>query len=128
MELRSDVNALLRKATALKPNLTKEERMGLAQLKRDKDRVILTADMGVAMVVMDRQEYISKAEELLAQPAYQTIPRDPTNRIKAQLITKLRKIKRDNNLDEGMYKAMYPTGCILPSFMGYHTSIKLAIL
>ena len=71
------------------------------------------------MVVMDRQEYISKVEELLAQPAYWTIPRDPTNRIKAQLITKLRKIKRDNNLDEGMYKAMYPTGCIPPSFMGY---------
>ena len=93
MGLRLDVNALLRKATAPKPNLTKEERIGLAQLKRDKDRVILTADKGVEMVVMDRQEYISKAEELLAQPAYWTIPRDPTNRIKAQLITKLRKIK-----------------------------------
>ena len=128
MELRSDVNALLRKATAPKPNLTKEERIGLAQLKRDKDRVILTVDKGVAMVVMDRQEYISKVEELLAQPAYRTIPRDPTNGIKAQLITKLRKIKRDNNLDEGTYKVMYPTGCIPPSFMGYQKSIKLAIL
>ena len=91
MELRSDVNALLRKATAPKPNLTKEERTGLAQLKRDKDRVILTVDKGVAMVVMDIQDYISKAEELLAHPTYLTIPRDPTNKIKAQLITKLRK-------------------------------------
>ena len=32
------------------------------------------------MVVMDKQEYISKAEELLAQPAYRTIPRDLTNK------------------------------------------------
>ena len=70
------------------------------------------------MVVMDRQDYIKKAEELLTQPAYRTIPRDPTNKIKAQLIAKLRRIKRENNLDEGMYKAMYPTGCIPTKFYG----------
>ena len=34
----------------------------------DLDRVVLTADKGVALVVMDKQEYISKAETLLAQP------------------------------------------------------------
>ena len=63
-------------------------------------------------------DYISKAEALLAQPAYKTIPRDPTNKIKAQLITKLRRIKRDKNLDEGMYEAMYPTSCVPPKFYG----------
>ena len=67
---------------------------------------------------MDKQEYINKAEELLAQLAYRTIAKDPTNKIKAQLITKLRRIKRDNNLDEGTHKAMYPTGCIPPKFYG----------
>ena len=79
------------------------------------------------MVVMDREEYVSKVQELLAQPAYRSLPRDPTNKIKAQLITKVRKIKKDNSLDEGMYKAMYPTGCVPPSFMGYPKSIKQAI-
>ena len=119
MALRTDINALLRKVKIPKPNLTKEERIGLAQLKKDKDRIVLTADKGVTMVVMDKQEYINKAEELLAQPAYKTIPRNPTNKIKAQLITKLRRIKRDKNLDEGTYKAMYPTSCVPPSFMDY---------
>ena len=70
------------------------------------------------MVVMDKQDYISKAEELLAQPAYRTISRDPTNKIKAQLITKLRRIKRENNLDDSMYKVMYPTSCVPPKFYG----------
>ena len=60
IELRSDINSLLRKAQVPKPNLTKQERVGLAQLKKDKDRVILTADKGVAMVVMDKEEYIKK--------------------------------------------------------------------
>ena len=71
------------------------------------------------MVVMDRQDYIQKAEELLSQPAYRTIPRDATNKIKAQLITKLRRIKGETNLDEGTYKAMYPTSCIPPKFNGF---------
>ena len=128
MELRSDINALLRKAKVPKPNLTRQESIGPAQLKKDKDRVILTADKGVAMVVMDREEYVTKAQELLAQPPYRLIPRDPTDKIKAQLITKLRKIKKDNNLDEGTYKGIYPIGCIPPSFMGYPKSIKQAIL
>ena len=128
MALRTDINALLRKAKIPKPNLTKEERIGLAQLKKDKDRVVLIADKGVAMVVMDKQEYINKAEELLAQLAYRTIPKDQTNKIKAQLITKLRRIKRDNNLDEGTYKAMNPTGFIPRSFMDYQKFIKLVTL
>ena len=63
MELRADVNALLRRAKAPKPNITREERKGLVQLKKDKDKVVLTADKEVAMVVMDRQDYIPKAEE-----------------------------------------------------------------
>ena len=99
-------------------DLTRQERLGLAHLKKDKDRVILTADKGVAVVVMDREDYITKTESLLSQPAYRLLPRDPTNQIKAQLINKLRRIKKNNNLEEGMYKAMYPTGCIPPMFYG----------
>ena len=117
MELRADINSLLRKAKVPKDNLTKQERIGLSQLKKDKDRVILTVDKGVAMVVMDREDYNNKAQELLNSPAYRSLPRDPTNKIKAQLITKLRKIKKDSNLDEGTYRAMYPTGCVLPKFL-----------
>ena len=77
MELRSDINALLRKAKAPKPNLTRQKSIGIAQLKKDKDRVILTADKGVAMVVMDREEYVTKSQGLLAKLAYRLIPGIP---------------------------------------------------
>ena len=70
------------------------------------------------MVVMDKEDYTNKVQELLAQSAHRGIPRDPTNKIKAQLITKLRKIKQQTNMDEGTYRAMYPTGCIPPMFYG----------
>ena len=117
-ELRADINSLLRTAKVPRSNHTKQESIGLNQLKKDRDRVVCTADKGVAMVVMDKEDYIKKAESLLAQPAYRAIDREPTNQIKAKLINKLRKIRKDTNMDEGTYKTMYPTGCILPKFYG----------
>ena len=113
-ELRGEINGILKKGKIPKPNLNKEERIALNQLRKDKDRVILMADKGVAVV--DKEDYNNKARDLLNTPVYKEIARDPTNRIKAQLITKLRRIKKDRKLDEGMYRTMYPTGCVLPKF------------
>ena len=70
------------------------------------------------MVVLDREDYNNKARDLLNTPAYKEIPKDTTNKIKGQLITKLRRIKKDSKLDEGTYRTMYPTGCVLPKFYG----------
>ena len=80
----------------------------------------------MALVAVDKEEYISKAQELLSQPAYKEKPKDPTNKIKAQLVTKLRRIKKDRNLDESMAKAMYPTGCVPHIFYGLPKFIKQA--
>ena len=51
--------------------------------QKDKDRVILTADKGSTMVVMDREDYITKVEALLSQPAYRFSTQGPYNQIKA---------------------------------------------
>ena len=66
--------------------------MVIKQLKADKDRIILTADKGVMLVIMERKDYIEKAQQLLQDPnTYKTIPTDPTTKLKNRLITKLRK-------------------------------------
>ena len=70
------------------------------------------------MVVLDKKEYLEKAEALLAQPVYRTIDRDPTNKLKARLIQTLRRIKKDTNMGEGIYRTMYPTSCTAPKFYG----------
>ena len=62
------------------------------------------------------------------QPAYRTIERDATNKLKAKLITMLRNIKRESGMEENLYKAMCPTGCTSPMFYGLPKSIKLAPL
>ena len=67
------------------------------------------------MVVMDRQDYISKSNNL-AQPAYRPIPKDPTNKIKAKLITILRKVEKETGLDDNTYKCTHPMECNVLKF------------
>ena len=86
------------------------------ELKRDRDHIVLTADKGVTMVIIDRQDYINKSNNLLNQPTYRTIPQDPTNTIKNKLISIPKRVKNQTGLDNITYKAMYPKGCVSPNF------------
>ena len=58
----------------------------------DRNHIVLTADNEVAMLIMDRQDYMNKANNLLNQPTHRTIPWDPTNTIK-KLINILKGLK-----------------------------------
>ena len=70
------------------------------------------------MVIMDRQHYINKANQLLNQSTYKVITKDPTNTIKNKLINILKSIKTKTGLGTNTYKSMYPTGCVPPKFYG----------
>ena len=85
-ELWGEIKAVLKKIHPPKFNITREERKAIEELRRDKTRMILTADKGVSMVVMDRDVYNQKADASLQQPAYRPIPNDPTNKLKLKLI------------------------------------------
>ena len=117
-ELRGEVKKVLKKVHPPRPNISRDERKAIEQLRKDKTRVILTADKGVSMVVMDRDDYNSKAEDLLHQQTYGLIPSDPTNKLKNKLITLLKKIKTEGGLSEATYKRLYPTGAGSPKFYG----------
>ena len=90
--------------------------------------MVLTADKWMAMVLLDKEDYIQKAGNLLEQSGYNTLGRDPTNSIKAKLIQILRRLKRETGMDEGTYKSMYPTSCTPPKSYGLQKSINWAPL
>ena len=70
------------------------------------------------MVIMDRQDYINKSNNLLNQSTYRAIPHDPTNTIKNKLINILKRVKNQTGLESVTYKSMCPTGCVLSRFYG----------
>ena len=94
-ELKGEIKSILKKINPPKSNITKEEAKAIQQLKKDADRVILTTDKGVSMVVMETEEYIKKCEELLSQSSYKVLPSDPTTKHKNKLISLLKTIKAE---------------------------------
>ena len=80
--------------------------------------MILTADKGVSLVVMDKEDYIEKSEELLSKTTYKILPSDPTTRHKNKLITLLKSIKAEGGIQENTYKKLYPPGACSPKYYG----------
>ena len=118
-ELRSEVYRVLRQPHQLKPNLKQEEMIALKQLKTDKNRMVLTADKGVTLVVSDKVDCIKKAKEVLEDTStYKVIHTDLTSRLKNKLINTLRKVKAETGIQDNIYKKMYPTGVSPPKFYG----------
>ena len=72
----------------LKPNITKEEVKALKEFRQDKDRVIHRVNKAMTMVPPDRQDYINKDKELLAQRGvYRALTADPTKNTKRNSCT-----------------------------------------
>ena len=93
-------------------------------MRKDDTRIVLTVDKGVALVVMNREDYEKKAEDLLSQTTYNNINNDPTTRYKNKLIKLLKTIKTQEGICEALYKKLYPTGTGVPKFMDSPRSIK----
>ena len=120
-ELRGEIKAILKKITNSRPyksNITKEEQQALKKLRKDDNRMVLTADKGVSLVVLDKEEYIQKAQQLLQQPNYKPITSDPTTRHKNKLISLLKTIKSQGGMNDNLYRRLYPTGASSPKWYG----------
>ena len=126
-EMRAEIKAAIKGSHPPRPNITRDEQRALRELKKDDTRVILTADKGVCLLVLDKDEYIRKAEELLKEKTYKIIPTDPTNRQKNRLIQILKKIKEEGGMSETTYKKIYPTGAGIPKFYGLPKIHKVGV-
>ena len=58
-------------------NISKEEYKALKELKKDNNRLILTTGKGVALVDINKADYIEKAEELLNKTTYKKSQKIP---------------------------------------------------
>ena len=70
------------------------------------------------MVFMDRAEYNKKAEELLNTGTYKKIPDDQTRKQKNKLISILKNIKAEGELNEDTYRRFYPPAAVPSKFYG----------
>ena len=85
--LREEVSRCLRKMRPITPTLEKEERKALANLKKDKDVLIMKANKGNATVLMNKVDYERKMTDLLQSDDYIKIRKDPMTIIEKRLRT-----------------------------------------
>ena len=61
-ELRNETSHLIKWHCSSNPNITEEEVRALKESRHDHPRVILIADKGIAIVMLDEEYYINKAQ------------------------------------------------------------------
>ncbi|GJQ83520.1 hypothetical protein Trydic_g15987 [Trypoxylus dichotomus] len=62
-------------------NITKKERKALEDIRRNQNLIVIRADKGNAIVVMDRQDYNMKIQMLLDTDHYKKLNKDPTTKV-----------------------------------------------
>ena len=96
------------------PNISKMEREAIKTLKEDNTCVVLTANKGVAMVVMDKSSYIDKCMALLQDTNVYQPCRDLTGQINRQVQATRHKLKgkhgKDHQWVQLQYNQLLPTG------------------
>ena len=89
------------------PNISKMEREAIKTLKEDNTHVVLTADKGVAMVVMDKSSYVDKCMVLLQDTNVYQPCRDLTGKIHRQVQATLHKLKGKHGKDHQWVQLQY---------------------
>ena len=90
------------------------------ELQSLKEIVILPADKGRATVVLDRLEYESKMDAMLADTkTYEILKKDPTSSLRTKLINILKRLeKKEHKIDKTQYNELYPTTFHMPRIYG----------
>ncbi len=100
-------------------NISTNERKALNDLKNDRTRVVMKADKGNSLVVMDRSEYDSKMENLLSdESTYVVIQKPPFKKIERELNAILLELKKQEKLPDNTYRKLHSSDAIPPAIRG----------
>ncbi len=91
----------------------------LSNLKKNQSIIVLPADKGRTTVVMDREEYINKANELLQDNStYKKLDKNPTKTTTSHINKKLKSLKDQRKLDNKTYLKIRPSDATTACFYG----------
>ena len=109
-QLRAQIAGTLKQAKPPKPNISKEQGLALKTLSKQEFIIILPADKGKATVVMDKEDYESKVENMLKdEKVYEVLKKDPTAKYKKKLISILSRLRTEEKITESQCRWLYPT-------------------
>ncbi|BHF59623.1 hypothetical protein SprV_0100258400 [Sparganum proliferum] len=91
----------------------------IRELKRDAEIVIVPADKGRATVVLDKSEYVAKAQQLLNDnQSYKVLDSDPMKSLVGKINKSLNQMRNENAISEKDWRQMKPQDAALARFYG----------
>jgi hypothetical protein len=115
--VRAEISSVLRRAKVPPKNIDSNVFKALLALKKDPDRVILSADK-CNCVVMDKLDYREKALSLLNnRNTYSILKSDPTGNTQRTFNAKLLLLKKSNIISKATEK-LYSSDGLSPRFYG----------
>ncbi|BHF83969.1 hypothetical protein SprV_0902711800 [Sparganum proliferum] len=91
----------------------------IKELKRDEEIVIVPADKGRATVVLDKSEYVAKAQQLLNDnQSYKVIDSDPMKALVGEINKSLNQMRNEKAISEKDWRQMKPQDAALARFYG----------
>ena len=106
---------MLKSAKPPTSNISAKERQAIGELKKEESIIILPANKGRATVILDKEEYDEKVNNMLSdKKTYRVIKRDPTDKFKARLVKILTRLKATKKITKPQYKYLYPTADATP--------------
>ena len=117
--IRAEVSSVLRRAKPPPKNINNNVFKALISLKKDPDRLVLSADKGNCVVVMDKHQYREKALSLLNdRNTYLILKSDPTSKTQRKLNKMLLDLKKAGIINEDLYRMLYSSDGLSPRFYG----------
>ncbi|CAH8592007.1 unnamed protein product [Schistosoma bovis] len=99
--------------------LTPREQKALKEFRNRKDIIIIPADKGRTTVIMDKKEYIKKAEELLGDKStYKLMDTNPVKKLDNQISKTLNKLIKAGEITKQDQWRMKSSGPVLSRFYG----------
>ncbi|BHF60347.1 hypothetical protein SprV_0100331100 [Sparganum proliferum] len=99
--------------------ITSAELKAIRELKNDEEVVIVPADKGRASVVLDKSEYVTKAQELLNDnQSYEVVDTDPMKTLVGKINKSLNQMRNQKAISEKDWRQIEPQGAALARFYG----------
>ena len=112
------VSLTLQNSKPPKDNLSKDERKALKEFQSDTSIIILPADKGRSIVILNCEDYLEKCMDHINNGPYQLLKKDPTTKIKTKILKQLKVIKDNKFIDNKLYYYLKPTDSPVPRFYG----------
>ena len=117
--IRAEVNSVLRRAKPPPKNINNNVFKASISLKKDPNRLVLSADKGNCVVVMDKRQYREKALSLLNdRNTYSILKSDPTSKTQRKLNKILLDLKKASIINGALFWILYSSDGLSPRFYG----------